>query len=174
MKYIILSIVFISAAYMSSCGGSGQNPRELIIDDLPFHRVNSTKAYSDLILKAIRTNRDKPILQEFELSGIEVDPERLNQLVGMYSSAIGGRDDWNFFDFAVLGQKPESQLGFNYAWLDQSDRLGIQIYIEVEEEEAGFRLRLIELRSRLDVLESMAFPGGQIEDYKKIDYDWSN
>ena len=149
------------------------NPRELVINDLPFHKASDAKEYADLILKAIRTNRDIPIGQEYDLAGISVDSDRLNELIGMYSTGIGGRDDWNFYDIHSEAESVEGIKGFDYAWLDPKGRLGIQLYIQPISTETGFALELLEFRSRLSVMDSEAVPGGEINDYKKIDYDWS-
>lgn len=166
-------IISVLCLLFASCQASLNNPRELVISDLPFHKASNAKEYADFVLKAIRTNRDIPINQEFELAEISVNGDRLNEVIGMYSTGIGGRDDWNFYDIHSEAASLKGIKGFDYAWLDPKGRLGIQIYIQPVSTENGFALELLELRSRLSVMDSEAFPGGEISDYKKIDYDWS-
>ena len=167
MKYIILSITF----FLVSCGGSSTTEYKYI-DDLPFHEANDAKEYADVILKSIRTNRDFPIWQEFvDNSGFTADT--LKMFVSMYSTGIGGRDDWQFIDVYGDSEKKDDSKGFNYAWLDPADRLAMQIKIIPKGTANGFDLERIEFRSRLDVVHSRAFPGGVIDDYEKLEYDWA-
>lgn len=167
----LILVVFLTI--LVSCASDNQNPRDLVIDDLPFNTAKDAKTYSDLVFKAIRTNRTKAIAQEFQINGIDIDEDRLTTLVSMYSSGIGGRDDWQFYDFHAMSEEEKSVDGFDYAWLDPSDRLGIQIFIVVNRKAEKYFLERLEFRSRLDVMDSWAFPGGEIDDYKKIEYDWS-
>jgi len=165
MKYLALLLL---SALMLSCGSKG---KKKVIEDLPFHKASDAKEYADLILKAIRTDRDEPIQQEYaDKNGINADSLRL--IVGMYSSAIRGRSDWEYIDVYGDSEVKNDRNGFDYAWLDQSGRLGIQIKIEPQGTSSGFQLKRIAFRSRLDVMESKAFPGGKISDYEKLEYDW--
>ena len=124
-----------------------------------------------MILKTIRTNRDKPLSKEFA-EGTPLNRVQLNRIVGMYSTGIGGRDDWEYYDFFELNNNKDESNGFDYAWLDPKGRLGIQIYILPKQVEDRYFIEKLEFRSRIEVMESVAFPGGEIDDYKKIDYDW--
>ena len=166
MKYLGILLLVI----LTSCGGS-KSEEYKYIDDLPFHKAEDAKAYSDLILKSIRTNREFPIWQEF-VERSSVNQDTLGMFVGMYSTGIGGRNDWEFIDVYADSESKNIAGGFNYAWLDPSGRLGMQIKIVPKGTAKGFDLDRIEFRSRLDVVESRAFPGGVISDYEKLDYDW--
>ncbi len=166
MRFILFALVGIVMA----CGNGSQGDYK-IIDDLPFQKAKDEKAYADIILKSIRTNRDLPIWQEFENKTV-IDKDSLHLIVGMYSTAISGRSDWDFIDVYKDSDKKDISQGFDYAWLDPSGRLGLQIRVIPVAVKKGFKLKLIEFRSRLDVMESRAFPGGPISDYVKLDYDW--
>jgi hypothetical protein len=166
MKYFL---GFVITIVLFSCGGDSAARKT--IEDLPFRKAENPKAYADLILKAIRTDRDDPIYTEFK-DRSDIDADSLMQFIGMYSSAIRGRDDWDYVDVHGDGDLTKDIDGYDYAWLDQSGRLGLQIKVFPEGSAQGFRLKRIEFRSRLDVVHSQAFPGGMISDYKKLDYDW--
>jgi len=60
MRYIV---IIIGILLMGACKDSSDTGKK-VIDDLPFAKAETAKAYADLILKSIRTNRDKPIYQE--------------------------------------------------------------------------------------------------------------
>ena len=166
MKYIIFSIICIT---LFACGNNKTQSKK-VIDDLPFHKAEDAKAYADLILKSIKTNRHLPVFHEFSDKTQDVDS--VDYFVSMYSTGIGGRDDWDFIDvYGDSDQKPDTD-EFEYAWLDPNGRLGIQIKIIPEGTSNGFKLKKIELRSRLNVMKSRSFPGGEISNYEKIEYDW--
>ena len=155
---------------LMACGGSKKEEFKYI-EDLPFHKAEDAKAYADLILKSIRTNRELPIWQEF-IDNDQISKDTLGMFVGMYSTGIGGRSDWEFIDVYGDSESKDGSKGFDYAWLDPSGRLGMQIKILPKGTANGFDLDRIEFRSRLDVVDSRAFPGGIINDYEKLEYDW--
>lgn len=160
------------AVLATSCGGEGKEAKKMVIEDLPFNKAESAKEYADLVLKAIKTSREKPLKDEF---GPEkaVNIVQLNRIVSMYSSGIGGRKDWDFHDFHELSKSTDQSQGFDYAWLDQKGRLGIQIFIKPAHDGKAYHIESMDFRSRLDVMESVTFPTGEsIENYKKINYDW--
>ena len=171
MKFLFAGLLL--SLFLFSCGNDDSGNRQMNIQDLPYHRAVDAKTYADLILKTIRTNRDRPLAREFA-HGTPLNRVQLNRIVGMYSTGIGGRKDWQYYDFYELGDKTDQTGGFDYAWLDPKGRLGIQIFILPKLEGERFVLDKIEFRSRIDVMESVAFPGGPIDDYKKINYDWDN
>ena len=166
MKYLLPLFVL----FLMSCSGSGEKTYKYI-DDLPFNQAQDAKEYADIVLKSIRTNRDFPIWQEFT-NTYQFTADTLKMWVSMYSTGIGGRDDWQFIDVYADSETKDMSNGFNYAWLDPSDRLAMQIKIVPKGTADGFDLERIEFRSRLDVVHSRAFPGGIIDDYEKLDYDW--
>ena len=145
--------------------------RKKVIDDLPFAKAESAKAYADLILKSIRTNRDRPLYDEYA-DPSEISPDSLDYYISMYSTGIGGREDWEFIDVAAGSENELKAKAFDYAWLDPSGRLGIQIKVVTGGEKGAYILDRLELRSRLDVMTSRSIPGGVISNYEKIDYDW--
>ncbi len=167
MKYLVF---FILTSLSIACGQvkSGENK---IIDDLPFNQAEDAKAYADLVLRAIKTNRDEPVRYEFE-DPSSIDKDSLDYYISMYSTGIGGRNDWDFIDVYGGSEIKKETNEFDYAWLDPSGRLGIQLKIIPVGTSNGFKLGSIELRSRLDIMKSVAFPGGAISDYEKIVYDW--
>ena len=166
MKYICLTLVVLVLA----CGGKDSNEIKRI-KDLPFHEAKDAKSYADVVLKAIRTDRDLPVWQEFS-DNTNVNKDSLHLIVSMYSTGIRGRDDWEYIDVYGDSEEKDDANGFNYAWLDQNGRLGIQIKIVPKGTSNGFELERIDFRSRLSVMESRAFPGGPIENYEKLEYDW--
>ena len=166
MKYCIVILLLTLIA----CGGSKKEEFKYI-EDLPFHKAEDAKAYADLILKSIRTNRELPIWQEF-VNNDQISQDTLGMFVGMYSTGIGGRSDWEFIDVYGDSESKNADNGFSYAWLDPSGRLGMQVKIVPKGTANGFDLERLEFRSRLDVVDSRAFPGGVINDYEKLDYDW--
>lgn len=166
MKYILFGIICIT---IFACGNNNTQSKKMI-DDLPFHKAEDAKAYADLILKAIKTNRHLPVFQEFSNKTLDVDS--VDYFVSMYSTGIGGRDDWDFIDVYGDSEQKTDTNEFEYAWLDPNGRLGIQLKIIPEGTSNGFNLKKIEFRSRLSVMKSHAFPGGEISNYEKIEYDW--
>ena len=166
MKYLLL---IIPVFFLISCGGNSNDYK--VIDDLPFNKAGNAKEYADVVLKAIRTNREIAVQQEFA-DPTSIQKDSLGMFVGMYSTAISGRDDWEFIDVYKDASNKDDSDGFDYAWLDPSGRLGLQIKIIPVGTSKGFDLERIEFRSRLDVVDSRAFPGGKISDYEKLDYDW--
>ena len=168
MKYNLFAILL--TVFLASCGSESKSDYK-VIDDLPFKNAQDAKSYADLVLKAIRTNRDLPVWQEFA-DRETISQDSLGLIIGMYSTGIAGRDDWEYIDVYKDSASKDASNGYNYAWLDPSGRLGIQIKIIPEETENDFVLKTIEFRSRLDVMESKGFPGGSISDYEKLDYDW--
>lgn len=162
-------IIFFSLLIFASCGNQVQeNRRKLIIDDLPFASAKDAKEYADLVIKAIRTNRDIPLVQEF-LTDKDANSDRLNTIVGMYASAIGSRE-WEYFDIYDLSKKKIPEKGFDYVWKDLKGSTAMQIFILPETNKHGFYIKSLEFRSRIDVMESIAFPGGEIDNFKKIKY----
>lgn len=167
MKYIV---IIIGLLLLGACKDNSDTGKK-VIEDLPFAKAESAKAYADLIIKSIRTNRDRPIYQELtDATGISADS--MDYYVSMYSTGIGGRDDWEYIDVAAVSDISQSQKDFDYAWLDPSGRLGIQIKVVTAGEKGSYALDKLELRSRLDVMKSRSLPGGAISNYEKIDYDW--
>jgi len=170
-----ITIALIGIILLASCGGkveetiSGGDQKE--IKDLPFAKASSAKEYADIVLRAIRTNRDKPLYQELaDPAGI--DTEYFNSMIGMYSTGVIGRSDWDFRDVHAENEGKNKTAGFDYAWLDPRGRLGIQIYVQPVLKDGRYKLEKLELRSRLDVMKSVAFPGGEVEDYKKLAFNW--
>ena len=166
-------LTLFSSFLILSCGSQGGNDRsKLVIEDLPFDEAETAKDYADLVLKAIKTNREKPVKNEFAVDA-PLNLVKLNRIVGMYATGIGGRSDWDFHDFHELSGSTDQSQGFDYAWLDQKGRLGIQIFIMPKHDGKEYYIDKLEFRSRLEVMESVSFPTGEdIEDYKKINYDW--
>lgn len=171
-KAISMRVLFLSfIIFLSACGGSSSTEAKKTISDLPFNTAADAKEYADIVLKAIRTDRDQPVYQEFQNTNA-IDQDSLRQFIGMYSTAIGGRNDWEFIDVYGDSQTKDDSDGFDYAWLDPSSRLAFQIKITPVGTAKGFDLEKIEFRSRLEVMSSRGFPGGVISDYEKLDYDW--
>lgn len=166
-------LTLFSTFLILSCGSNGGNDNsKAVIEDLPFTEAETAKEYADLVLKAIRTNREKPIKNEFAKDA-PLNLVKLNRIVGMYATGVGGRKDWDFHDFHVLSGSTDQSQGFDYAWLDQKGRLGIQIFIQPKHDGQTYYIDKLDFRSRLDVMESVSFPLGEdIEEYKKISYDW--
>lgn len=165
-------LLVLATLFLMSCGDSASDSGRKTYKDLPFEKANTAKEYADLILHSIRTNRDKPIAQEFT-DNKNVDEFQLRRLVGMYSTGITGRTDWDEFDLHELSKAKDFSNGFDYAWLEPKGRLGMQIYIKpVKGDNGRFTLEKLEFRSRIEVMESKAFPGGPIDNYKKLDFNW--
>ena len=165
---VSLFLIFQSCGGSSATGVSGVKE----VADLPFASATSAKEYADIVLKSIRTNRDKPLQNQFK-TGEPINFVKLKRLVNMYSTGIGGRDDWDYFDFFELSESKDQTKGFDFAWLDQKGRLGLQIFIKPQKDGDQFYIDQIEFRSRLEVIESVSFPSGkELDDYKKINYDW--
>jgi len=172
MKYFFF-ILFCFCLF--SCGGEKSSGVSTVssseIDDLPFSKAESGKAYADLILRALKTNRKQPIYdQMMERESINVLD--FNRWVSMYSTGITGRRDWEFRDIYEENEKKNDSNGYDYAWLDPKGRLGLQVNILPIKTDNGYMVKKMEFRSRLDVMESVSIPGGEIENYKKLKYNW--
>lgn len=170
LRVLIYSFVSL---FLISCGGSTSTTSEAkVIEDIPFAKAETAKEYADIVLRAIKTNRGKTLITEFE-KGAAINLVKLNRIVSMYGTGIGGRSDWKFNDFHEMSGSSDQTEGFDFAWLDPKGRLGIQIYILPKHDGTKFYLDRIDFRSRLDVIDSVSFPSGDdIDDYKKIDFDW--
>lgn len=168
MRYYV---IIFAALLLGSCGSSSEGGKKKVIEDLPFAKAESAKAYADLVIRALRTNRDKPIYDEL-IDATSVNPDSLDYYISMYSTGIGGRDDWEFVDVFEGSNKSNDTGAYDYAWLDPSQRLGIQIKVFTKKNEGSYGLEKLELRSRLDVMKSRAIPGSAISNYEKLDYDW--
>lgn len=162
-KYFTLILFF--ALLLTSCGNN--SPVKAISEsDLQFGTAKDAKDYSDMVLKALRTNRDKVILDQFT-QGQDIDGRRLDVQVNAYSQSFG-KKDWEYRDeFDAAGAKDMTK-GFDYSWYDKRGRIAMQVNVLPESKNGTFKLKKLEFRSRIDVLESEAFPGGKIDDYKKI------
>ena len=162
------------AVIVQACGGSGTSGNSGVkeVADLPFSSATSAKEYAEIVLKSIKTNRDKPLQNQFK-PGEAINLAKLKRLVNMYSTGIGGRDDWEYHDFFELSENEDESKGFDYAWLDQKGKLGMQIFILAKKDGESYYIDDLDFRSRIDVIDSVNFPSGQdIDDYKKINYDW--
>jgi hypothetical protein len=164
-------IVFILC--LGACGSSDSSGSQVVlIEDLPFVNATDAKHYADLVIKAVRTNRSKPIADEFAPDAA-INLVKFNRLVMMYSTGIGGRKDWEYYDFHELSGSSDQTVGFDYGWLDPKGRLGLQIYVRPKHNGTKFYIDHLEFRSRIDVIDSAAFPDGdEIDDYKKVKFDW--
>lgn len=167
------TVLLVVAIIILGCGNSDSGGSSMmLIEDLPFANATDAKQYADLVIKAIRTNRSKPIADEFA-SDAAINLVKFNRLVSMYSTGIGGRNDWEYYDFHELSGSSDQTVGFDYGWLDPKGRLGLQIYVRPKHNGTKFYIDHLEFRSRIDVIDSAAFPDGtEIADYKKIQFDW--
>ena len=163
-------LVLVSILLLVSCGDKAAKNA---IEDLPFETADNAKEYADIVLKAIRTNRDAPLYKELASSS-DIDYEYFNSMIGMYSTGVGGRKDWEFRDVYEENEGKNKTSGYDFAWLDPRGRLGIQIYIEPILVKGRYKIDKLELRSRLEVMESVSFPGGDIDDYKKLAFNWDD
>jgi hypothetical protein len=166
MKYTLY--ILVASLMFIACGDSATG-KSTKIKDLAFEDVNSAKEYADLIIKTIRTNRDKVIFSEFDFTE-DIDATKLNTMVKTYAQAIGEkRKVWEFVDYyEENGGQPAEGEGYDYTWYDERGRIAIQVNILPKGSSKGFNLEKLEFRSRIEILESEAFPGGAINDYKKI------
>ena len=175
MKSAVYSLMILCALAicLSSCGGgqSSSDSSDMAVADLPFQTAETAKEYADIVLKSIRTSREKPLHNQFK-DGTPVNLVKLKRLIGMYSTGIGGRE-WEFHDFHDLSGSTDQSQGFDYAWLDLKGRLGIQIFILPKHDGTKYYIDQLDFQSRLDVMDSVTFPSGEdIVEYKKINYDW--
>lgn len=166
LRYI-LSLLSLSILLIA-CGGN-TNSSSPKIKDLAFENSSTSKEYADLIIKTVRTNRDKVLFKQFTDSK-DIDPKQLNLMVKTYAQAFGDKKKaWDFVDFyAENGGQPSGKEGFDYTWYDERGRIAIQLNVLPKGTSNGFTLEKLEFRSRIDVLDSEAFPGGPIDDYKKL------
>ncbi len=137
------------------------------VSDLAFESASSAKAYADMVITALKTDRDKVIMDQF-FDKSEVDAYQLNKTVKTYAQSIGSkRSTW---DYLGAEESPLTDNGYDYTWYDQRGRIAIQINVlpVTNAKKSQYKLQKIEFRSRIDVLESEAFPGGEISDYKKL------
>lgn len=162
--FFFLSLITLLIA----CGGN-TNTNTPKIKDLAFENSATSKEYADLIVKTVRTNRDKVLFNQFTDSK-DINPEQLNLMVKTYAQAFGDKKKaWEFVDYyAENGGEPSGKEGYDYTWYDERGRIAIQINVLPKGSSNGFTLEKLEFRSRIDVLDSEAFPGGPIGDYKKL------
>lgn len=162
LKYFLSFIVLFVL-----CGCGNNSPvKSISQSDLKFDQAKDAKSYSDMILKAVRTNRDKVVFEQFA-KGISIDDKRLDVQVNAYSQSFG-KKEWEYRDEFDLSGSKDMTKGFDYSWYDKRGRIAMQINVLPENSDGKFKLKKLEFRSRIDVLDSEAFPGGPINDYKKI------
>ena len=156
------------SALLIACGGN-TNSSTAKIKDLAFEDSTTAKEYADLIIKTVRTNRDRVLFDQFTDTK-DINPGQLNIMVKTYAQAFGDKKKvWDFVDFyAENGGLPSGNEGYDYTWYDERGRIAIQINVLPKGSSKGFTLDKIEFRSRIEILDSEAFPGGPIGDYKKL------
>lgn len=160
MKKVIYLILLSITIF--GCDNSMKIDGKKVIADLSFHKCETEKEFTDLILKAIKTNRDKVVFEQ--LGEYSIDSKELNKVISAYSQSIGSRD----WELQEVESKENFANGVDYNWLDKKGRTAIQINIKSSQVNNSYILDRLEFRSRLDILPSFAFPGGEISDYKKI------
>jgi len=166
MTMRLVFIAFVFMVTVSSCDNSMKVDGKKVIADLAFHKAVNEKEYADLILHALKTNRDKVLHAEFDDKSISHSD--LNRIISAYSQSIGSKD-WDFVDVETEDEMKNLIDGIDYNWHDKRGRVAIQINIQPQKNDNNrFTLSKIEFRSRLDILPSFSFPGGEITDYKKI------
>lgn len=163
--FYLLSLSF----FMLACGGDTTTGSSKKIKDLAFEDSTTAKEYADLIIKTVRTNRDKVVYQQFA-DKTEIDRDHLNLMIKTYAQAIGEkRKVWEYVDFyEENGGVPKGEAGYDYTWYDERGRIAIQLNVLPQGTSNGFNLKKLEFRSRIEILDSEAFPGGEISDYKKL------
>jgi len=162
---IKLFFTFLISAFIIGCGSSDSSNN--MIKDLAFQKAQTSKEYSDLILKAVRTSRGKVVFDQLN-DKAEIDFKRLNYIVNAYSQSVGN-SKWEYEDYYAEHEgEPGKGKGYDYTWYDKRGRIAIQVNILPTGTSKQFKLDKIEFRSRIDILESEAFPGGEIDDYKKL------
>lgn len=156
------------ALFVMACGGNTGTDAPKI-KDLAFEHTTTAKEYADLIIKTIKTNRDKVVFQQFA-DNSEVNSSDLNVMIKTYTHAISEkRKAWEYVDYyEENGGEPAGDDGYDYTWYDERGRIAVQINVLPKGTSNGFKLDKIEFRSRIEILESQAFPGGEISDYKKL------
>lgn len=162
-------ILFSLSVFLISCGADSSTNSPKKIKDLAFEDSADAKEYADLIVKTVRTNRDKVVFQQFADQS-KIDKNQLNIMIKTYAQAIGDkRGSWEYVDYyAENGGSPSGDQGYDYTWYDERGRIAIQINVLPKGSSNGFTLDKLEFRSRIDILNSEAFPGGPIDDYKKL------
>lgn len=162
MKSLYLSlrisyvIVILSGLLLCcSCGGSskGENP-----SDLNFAGANDLVSFSNLIVKAIKTNRASTVIDKYS-KDIEFDNNSLSGIINAYSQAIG-KKKWDYEAYS-FGKAEDA--GYGYRWIDPYNRTAIIIEVTPTGEQAPFKISKLEFASRLDVLSSFSYPGGEVE-----------
>lgn len=163
--FYLLTLSFL----IIGCGGDATTSSSSKIKDLAFEDASTAKEYADLIIKTIRTNRDKVVFQQFA-DRTDINSTDLNIMIKTYAQAIGEkRKVWEYVDFyEENGGEPKGDAGFDYTWYDERGRIAIQLNVLPKGSAHGFKLQKLEFRSRIEILDSEAFPGGEISDYKKL------
>lgn len=146
--------------------GDNSHVKSISQSDLKFDTAKDAKAYADMILKAVRTNRDKVVAEQFT-KGVAIDAKRLDVQVNAYSQSFG-KKEWEYRDEFDLSGNKDMTKGFDYSWYDKRGRIAMQINVLPQSQNGSFSLQKLEFRSRIEVLDSEAFPGGAIDDYKKV------
>lgn len=159
------TLLVCSLFLLIACGGE-KTQSSTEASDLQFSKVETGKEYADLVLRAIKTNRDKLLALQFSPKD-SINKASLNENISAYSQSIG-KGNWDYIDEFAESKKKNASKGYDYTWHDQKGRIAIQINVLPENNEGKFSLKKLEFRSRIDVLESVAYPGGDISDYKKI------
>lgn len=162
MRFLLILIVPIFFSFIS-CGGSNESSHASKVE---VKGNDSAKEYADLIMGYFRTNRDMVIAQEF-MDPSQLDMEDLNITIASYFQSVL-KGDWIFEDVYESDPSSRAKPGFDYVWYDRRGRLAMQIYILPKEVENRYMLEKLEFRSRLDILKSLSFPGGEIANFKEV------
>lgn len=161
-KYILFT--FVSLIIISGCKETQKesNNTPTTPSDLNFGQVDSIQGYSDLIFQALKTSRAKVVLEHMD-KNLNIDESQFIQVAKAYSHAILKKSNWkeDRYEFkSVDGKK-----GFGYRFSDERRRTSVLIEIEpIENESKDYSVRSIKFASRIDALESIAFPGGPISE----------
>lgn len=156
LTFLLANLMFL----ISSCGSgnSGNSP-----SDLNFNEVETAAAFNDLIIKAIKTNRSSVILSKYSKDVI-LDENSLSAMINAYSQAIG-KKKWEYEAYTFKGKEIT---GYGYRWLDPYSRTAIIIEINNRKDSKEFSIDQIEFASRLDVLDSYSYPGGEVSENRLL------
>lgn len=138
--------------------GSGTKKNNDYPEGLEFPAAADKQEFSDMLVKAMTTSRYQLLLDEYA-PDVKYDEAQLREFILSYGQAIS-KGDWIFESYTFNKKSKEPNIG--YRWIDKRNRTAIIVEIVSKKVNTSYKIDKMSFASRLDILKSQYFPGGDI------------
>lgn len=151
--------IFIALLSFTACdSGSSNKQNNDYPEGLEFPAAADKQEFSDMLVKAMTTSRYQLLLDEYA-SDVKYDDAELREFILSYGQAIS-KGDWVFESYKFNKKSKEPNIG--YRWIDKRNRTAIIVEIVSTKVKKSYKIKKMSFASRLDILKSKYFPGGDI------------